>query len=109
MGKRYTEALAIWQSLGDEAELANAYYNASFTFAFGPDTDPGINTDPDPEKIGLSYLEKRARHLPPDRRCAGRGQRPVGHRQLPLLPGLPGQRGRGVPRDADDVPEPSAT
>ena len=58
MGKRYTEALEIWQSLGDEAELANAYYNASFTFAFGPDTDPGFSTDPDPEKIGLSYLEK---------------------------------------------------
>ncbi len=58
MGKRYNEALAIWQSLGDEAELANAHYNASFTYAFGPDSDPGINTDPDPEKIGLSYLEK---------------------------------------------------
>ena len=58
MGKRYEEALAIWQTLGDEAELANAYYNASFTFAFGPDTDPGISTDPDPDRIGLSYLEE---------------------------------------------------
>ena len=33
MATRYREALALWQALGDEAELANAYYNASFTFA----------------------------------------------------------------------------
>ena len=30
MGQRYEEALALWQSIGDEHEIANAYYNASF-------------------------------------------------------------------------------
>ena len=40
MAPRYAEALEIWQALGDEAEIANAFYNASFTYAvnvgFGP-------------------------------------------------------------------------
>ena len=60
MSQRYREALSIWQSLGDEAELANAYYNASFVFAFGPGLHPDADSDPD--KVGLSYLE-RARDL----------------------------------------------
>jgi predicted ATPase/class 3 adenylate cyclase len=60
MSKRYSEALEIWKSVGDEAELANAYYNASFTFAFVPGLAPEI--DRDPEKYGLQYLE-RAREL----------------------------------------------
>jgi len=60
MSQRYKEALSIWQSLGDEAELANAYYNASFVFAFGPGLHPDADSDPD--KVGLSYLE-RARDL----------------------------------------------
>ncbi len=54
MSRRYREALTIWQSLGDEAELANAYYNASFTFAFGPGMQPDDESDPD--KLGLAYL-----------------------------------------------------
>jgi len=60
MSHRYKEALSIWQSLGDEAELANAYYNASFIFAFGPGQHPDADSDPD--KVALSYLE-RARDL----------------------------------------------
>ena len=60
MSHRYKEALSIWQSLGDEAELANAYYNASFIFAFGPGLHPDADSDPD--KVALSYLE-RARDL----------------------------------------------
>ena len=45
-----------------------------------------------------------ARHLPPHRRPARRGQRGLGPRQLPLLPASPRQRGGAVPRDADDLP-----
>ena len=54
MSRRYREALSIWQSIGDEAELANAYYNASFTFAFGP----GMQSEDDPvqDEVGLAYL-----------------------------------------------------
>ncbi|HEV8401706.1 MAG TPA: AAA family ATPase [Candidatus Limnocylindrales bacterium] len=51
MTTRYREALAIWQSLGDEAELANAYYNASFTYAFGPEAVVADEAD-----LGLGYL-----------------------------------------------------
>ena len=54
MSRRYREALSIWQAIGDEAELANAYYNASFTFAFSPEMQP--DDDPDQGKVGLGYL-----------------------------------------------------
>jgi predicted ATPase/class 3 adenylate cyclase len=55
MAPHYQEALSIWQSLDDEAELANAYYNASFTYAV-PTTADGVDTDP--ERNGLRYLEQ---------------------------------------------------
>ncbi len=55
MNPRYREALEIWQTLDDEAELANAYYNASFTYStnvgFGP-------TEGDNDQTGLLYLER---------------------------------------------------
>ncbi len=55
MNPRYREALEIWQTLDDEAELANAYYNASFTYStnvgFGP-------TEGDNDRTGLLYLER---------------------------------------------------
>jgi hypothetical protein len=51
MTERYREALSIWQSLDDEAELANAFYNASFTYAFGP---AAVQADED--EVGLAYL-----------------------------------------------------
>ena len=55
MNPRYREALEIWQTLDDEAELANAYYNASFTYStnvgFGP-------SDGDNDQTGLLYLER---------------------------------------------------
>jgi predicted ATPase len=35
----YEEALALWRSIGDEREIANALYNASFEYAVRP--DPG--------------------------------------------------------------------
>jgi tetratricopeptide (TPR) repeat protein len=55
MTRRYEEALAIWESLGDEAELANAYYNASFTYAV-PAVTAGTGALDDPDRIGLRYL-----------------------------------------------------
>ena len=55
MTRCYQEALEIWLALGDEAEIANAYYNASFSFAI-PDTAGGA--DPDPDRIGLGYIEQ---------------------------------------------------
>ena len=33
----YEEAVGIWQGIGDDRELANAYYNVSFSYALGPD------------------------------------------------------------------------
>jgi tetratricopeptide (TPR) repeat protein len=55
MTGHYEEALSIWQGLGDEAELANAYYNASFNYAVPQVTEAGL--DSDPEHLGLRYLE----------------------------------------------------
>ena len=55
MKERYKEALDLWLALGDEAEIANAYYNGSFSFAM-PDSAGGA--DPDPDRIGLGYIEQ---------------------------------------------------
>jgi predicted ATPase/class 3 adenylate cyclase len=51
----YTEALQLWLSIGDEAEIANAYYNASFQFAVPEDIDPERNADP--QWQGVAYIE----------------------------------------------------
>jgi predicted ATPase/class 3 adenylate cyclase len=56
MSRRYVEALAIWQEIGDDAELANAYYNASFSFAVPEWGD--LQDHADPDKVGLRYLEQ---------------------------------------------------
>ncbi len=56
MSPCYTEALELWLAIGDQAEIANAYYNASFQFAV---PDPlGGRAWVDADRIGLSYLEK---------------------------------------------------
>jgi len=60
MTEHYREALETWQSLGDEAEIANAFYNASFTFAVPASTD---GPDPDPDGIGLGYIEEARRRF----------------------------------------------
>jgi predicted ATPase len=60
MAGYYEEALKLWQTLDDEAELANAYYNAAFLYAVPTMTDSGVASDT--EKIGLGYLE-RAREI----------------------------------------------
>jgi tetratricopeptide (TPR) repeat protein len=54
MSKHYREALSIWQEIGDESELANAYYNVSFNYAV-PDWST-LQADADPERAGLQYL-----------------------------------------------------
>ena len=56
MTRCYREALEIWQALDDEAELANAYYNASFSYAVGG--GPGGAGEPDEDQTGLRYLEQ---------------------------------------------------
>ena len=56
MNVRYKEALALWEAIGDEAELANALYNVSFTFAFTPEMQ--VDADPDLGQLGLHYLER---------------------------------------------------
>jgi predicted ATPase/class 3 adenylate cyclase len=61
MSARYREALAIWLEVGSEAEIANAYYNASFEFAV-PSVVDGVQIESDPDDIGRSYLE-RARDM----------------------------------------------
>jgi len=61
MGRHYREALEIWQTVGDEAELANAYYNASFFYAIPADRSRSVQ-EGDPDGIGLDHLTK-AREL----------------------------------------------
>ncbi len=49
----YEEAVAIWEGIGDDRELANAYYNASFSYALGPDGKFGAG---DPDGRGEGYV-----------------------------------------------------
>ena len=56
MTRHYEEALSIWQTLGDEAELANAYYNAAFTLAV-PASSEASGPDSDPDRVGLHSFE----------------------------------------------------
>jgi hypothetical protein len=44
MKPAYEEALAIWESIGDQAEIANALYNNSFAYAV---SENPVLTDPD--------------------------------------------------------------
>ncbi len=55
MTHNYEEALQVSLETGDEAEIANAYYNASFSYAV-PERVEGPETDP--EQIGLGYIEQ---------------------------------------------------
>jgi predicted ATPase/class 3 adenylate cyclase len=52
----YAEALDSWRSTGDQAEIANALYNASFSYVFadGPATSRNI----DQEHKGLHLMEQ---------------------------------------------------
>ncbi len=61
MGACYEEALASWLAIGDEAEIANAYYNASFQYAVPGDGEAADGRF-DMETTGMTYIE-RARDL----------------------------------------------
>ncbi|MFI5200295.1 MAG: hypothetical protein ACHQXL_07980, partial [Candidatus Limnocylindrales bacterium] len=52
----YNEALETWRSTGNQAEIANALYNASFAFVFS-DTPAGLSST-DPEGDGLRLMEE---------------------------------------------------
>jgi len=54
MGPRYDEALELWESIGDKAEIANAYYNASFQYAVPNELTKGTRIDVD--RLGERYL-----------------------------------------------------
>jgi predicted ATPase len=56
MGPRYNEALELWESIGDKAEIANAHYNASFQYALPSDAVAGTRVDVD--RLGLRHLER---------------------------------------------------
>ena len=59
----------------------------------------------DPDRIGLALPRGGARHLPPHRRRARRGERPLGARQLPLLPArMPGNGVDQFREALDDLP-----
>jgi tetratricopeptide (TPR) repeat protein len=53
----YREAVGIWRSIGDTAEIANALYNYAFSFSVGanPSQDP---TAADPEGEGTRALDE---------------------------------------------------
>ena len=56
MGRRYEEALALWESIGDEHEIANAHYNASFQHAV-PRGVANPDVPEDVENVGLAHIE----------------------------------------------------
>ena len=56
MGRRYEEALALWESIGDEHEIANAHYNASFQHAV-PRGVANPDVPDDVENVGLAHIE----------------------------------------------------
>ena len=69
MAACYQEALDLWLAIGDEAELANAYYNASFGYAVPRLTGAAASLD-DPDRIGLGYIEQARERFHNGRRPA---------------------------------------
>ena len=55
MREYYEEALRIWEDIDDDGELANAYYNVSFSYALGPDGTFGTG---DLEGKGEAYTRQ---------------------------------------------------
>lgn len=56
MARRYDEALVLWEGIGDQAEIANAHYNASFVHAVPRNIQNPEMTE-DAERIGLAHIE----------------------------------------------------
>ena len=101
MTEHYREALDLWLAIGDAAEIANAYYNASFSYAV-PEPGNGVDNDPDGDRARLH--RGGAPPLPRTRRPARRGEYPVGAGQLPLLPEQGRQRGATSSATRSNVP-----
>ena len=58
MRPAYRDAVDLWRSLGDKAELANALYNYSFAFAVPDDLSHENTGALDPEGIGQAALDE---------------------------------------------------
>ena len=94
MGPAYDEALEIWQDLGDQREIANALYNDSFRYAV---SDEGRHARSRIES-GFGQMTRALEIATASRRRPRPRERPVGDRQLPLLP----RRRRPRPRASFD-------
>ncbi|OGO56074.1 MAG: hypothetical protein A2Z32_02295 [Chloroflexi bacterium RBG_16_69_14] len=57
MGIHYEEALRLWQAIGDDAEIANAFYNASFQYNVPARAGHDV-ADTDAARVGLQYIEQ---------------------------------------------------
>ena len=53
MGPAYSEALAIWERVGDRREISNALYNDSFRYAVSD--NPSLS---DPERFGYNQMNR---------------------------------------------------
>ncbi|HET9680408.1 MAG TPA: hypothetical protein VFP19_00095 [Candidatus Limnocylindrales bacterium] len=58
MRPAYEEAVALWRTIGDRAELANALYNYSFVFSVPEDLSQQRGVDTDPDGIGQRALDE---------------------------------------------------
>ena len=92
MSACYREALALWLEVGSDAEIANAYYNASFEYAV-PDRTDGTMIETDPDGIGLGHLERSREiyHRIGDRRGEANARWGIGNYKY-----FRGQPGNGV-------------
>ena len=85
MARHYREALEIWQAVGDDAELANAYYNESFTYTV-PDSGGSHRKLGDPGPDRPEPPDQGSRAVREGRRPGRRRQRALGARATTLLP-----------------------
>jgi tetratricopeptide (TPR) repeat protein len=92
MAACYRESLALWLEVGSDAEIANAYYNASFEYAV-PDRVDGTTIETDPDGIGLGHLERSVEiyHRIGDRRGEANARWGIGNYKY-----FRGQPGNGV-------------
>ena len=107
MAPRYDEALAIWQALGDEAEIANAYYNArSPTPSM---SGSGRRPTPTTTRPDCATSSRRATSFAASATGAARAT-PCGGSATTTTSGeRPGNGGGAVPRDARGSSARSAT
>ena len=78
MRLHYEEALALWLEIGDERELANAYYNAAFIYAIDATIMTGAGAVARSRGPGLRYLQEARRALPAASATSGARPTPCG-------------------------------